>query len=173
MLSLSLAIKHCGLVFLNSSRKPMEAKPGDKIIVTDPSLETYGKEFEVIRVDKTKDCTWIEDVLIGMIGRAWVPRRSYQILDVSYAKTLVGDRVIITDPLLKGCYCQVLIVIDKGIDWVSGVKNVDDPRGISLTVWHGHYKLLKTAPSSCPECQDTGKIELFTSTVKCGCGVKI
>lgn len=150
-----------------------QPKPGDKIIITDPILKMYGEELTVVRVDKVLDCAWVNDDIIGMHGIAWFPRGSYQILEEDGTKVEVGDRIVVTDPHLKGSYCQVLIVIAAGIDWVSGVNNIGDDKGSSLTLWSGKYRLLKRlgslSSSVCRDCNGTGKIELFTSVVSCKC----
>jgi hypothetical protein len=87
-----------------------------------------------------------------------------------------GDIIIITNKRLIHLYREECVVIKP--NW--------DPEGASeyILVRNSRDALIKLRRSSCqivrkedvdnsqlcPDCNGTGKIELFTSTVKCGCG---
>lgn len=157
-------------------------KPGDIVIVTDPSSElTYGRECLVSRVDAT---IYVFDHSINYI---WAVRKEdpgefrlapwqYELLEEDGAKIEVGDRVIVTDRVVGdgwGIYCGVFIVatirLSIGVDVVF---SEGDSGGYTLL--SGAFRLLKResktpSSSSCPDCNSTGKIQLFTSTVKCHC----
>ncbi len=153
----------------------MTPKPGDKIIVVDSTLSTYGEEFIITNVNANQDCTWVTKEVAALLGTAWLPRRSYQILEEDGVKIEVGDRVIVTNKSWVCDYCKIFIVIDvrEQKDWIRA--GYEDGSIETIRPGYDTFRLLKRGSktsSSCPDCNGTGKILLFTSTVKCGCMTK-
>lgn len=155
--------------------RAMKPKLGDRIIVTDPKLDVeYGRECVVIDtlpltnyIDTKPTEEPKEDVLLT--------RDQYQVLEKHGAKVVVGDRVIITRKDWMSDYLRVPVVREvRGVEGflLAAYEDPDEDVG-KFRLSNHEYRILKrgsSAPSSfCPDCNGTGAIQLFTSTVKCRC----
>ena len=89
----------------------------------------------------------------------------------------VGDTIIITNPGFEAVYGQTFTVVlspyllPTGEDYPPGRIWVNSEKG-PFWLEHSSYKIAGPSHiylSSCPDCHDTGKITLLTSTVKCDC----
>lgn len=158
----------------------MIAKPGDEIIVTDPSLtKVYGNECTVVHWSVApKQANGSEYIwaVMGTGGRFWLLDHHYQILEEDGVKAVFGDRaIIISDPSKVLTYCKVFPVMAalpgdqvEIRTQIAGLANY-------IIVDPGDYRIIKRglkatmSLSICSDCKGTGKIQLLTSTVKCGC----
>ncbi len=167
----------------------VKAKVGDTVIVTLSGVKSTGELCIVIKplyrphpVIHVSECVWVKRK-DGTEGEFWLLHTSYEIIEETETEIAKpGDIVLVTNKnyeFLVGCEFIVVEsnkklpykIKDKSeIVWINRKYDID-----GLTAWlrHGDYEIVKRATLtplvSCPDCNDTGTIELFTSTVKCGC----
>lgn len=145
-------------------------KLGDRIIVIDPKLDViYGKECVIIKVidlgisyiDATPIYDPKEDILLL--------EDQYEVIEEDGAEIVVDDKVICTNQHRLLLYGKVFYVLEVYQNHSIMVDN-----GL-ITSCH-NCRVIKrsseTPSSPCSDCNGTRKIQLFTSTVKCGCTTK-
>ncbi len=154
----------------------MNPEVDDIIIITDPELNLdYGKTYFVTRFESSTDQVWA-DGIDNQATNVFFKRYRYQILEKPGTKVVVGDRIIVTDVSSGAHYCKVFVVSeakDRNIVAIVSEDQQDDSRFRSFW-YYGTFKILKrgsTTPSSssCSDCNGTGEVLLFTSTVRCYC----
>lgn len=151
----------------------MKPKLGDRIIVTDPKLDVeYGRECVVIDtlpltnyIDTKPTEEPKEDVLLT--------RDQYEVLEEMGVGVVPGSRIIITDPAVGVYFCEIFTIVTVREE---DVEVVWEACGKHLFFQYSTFRLLKrdskSPSSSCSDCNGTGKIQLFTSTVECGCNTR-
>jgi hypothetical protein len=167
-----------------------KAKVGDTIIVTIRERDSTGETCVVIepqylpsRVDDMSEMIWVRKKDGHSV---WLRHSSYEIIEDNPKTEIAkpGDTILVTNnsyEFLVGCE---FLVIESGDDELPhGIKHESEivwivqknfTNGSIAWLIHADYKIVKRAnPTttllSCPDCNNTGTIELFTSTVKCGC----
>ena len=148
-------------------------KPGDTIIVTNGDLPSLiGKKFTIIEDDKYQILPSEIVIRLPRNCSCWIDKSCCELVEPEKAQ--VGDIII----LHRGMSGEECVVVDCDIC----PSAVDD---ISQCVWatvnkknhggafwtpHGSYKIVRRATTKiCPDCNGTGEITLFSSTVKCEC----
>ena len=169
---------------------PVKAKVGDTIIVTLSGLKSTGELCIVVdplpcssSIVNMSHSIWVKRK-DGTEGEFWLLHSSYEIVEenkIEIAKP--GDTILVTDKTSLVLFSREFVVVEHkynlhGIDDSTGVW-INKAKDITAFVWvsHANYKVTRRANSSssastsvsCPDCNDTGIIELFTSTVKCKC----
>lgn len=163
-----------------------KVKVGDTIIVTLPGVVSSGKRCIVVNrssylssVVDTSDSIWVkrED---NTGGTFLLRHNSYRIIrKIETAKP--GDIIVVINPDHKHLFKKEYVVIEPSwcpsvLDDVSeciwiGAKS--DASRSNAWLYHSDYEIVKRVnhvnSASCLDCNDTGIIELFTSTVKCKC----
>lgn len=163
----------------------MNAKPGDRIIVTEPSwVKMRGKEYVVINgsafVPGPSEYIRVTERTDGYGEVFRLLPEHYQVLAEDGIGVAVGSRVItLNKSWHSDFYCRIFIVSEVREEKSCVMAIFEDGVSEGGGRWKLPYdsiKLLKrdskTSSSSCPDCNGTGKILLLTSTVECGCGTK-
>lgn len=160
----------------------MIAKPGDHIIMIDEEegyKNLYGKICVVVEcdtvpymMDSLDNCIWAHVDMKNHGGIFWTRHNSYEVIeDPKTAKVKVGDTIIVVNQFMNSSpnnmYCKKfgVSIVSTGDEIWAG--------GIWLTA--ASYCVIKRdqstsiSPDPCPDCNDTGRIELFTSVIDCDC----
>jgi hypothetical protein len=149
----------------------MKAQPGDKIIVTQRDCRCHGAIGFVHSSDEIFNRIWVNKT--GGWGQFWLNNGSYKILEDTDVPE-VGDSIIITTrawgkdryktfeiSAIDGCYTKIA----DSLEWWANPYLYKD-----------EYKILKrnpkTSKQTCLDCNGTGQIQLFSSTVRCECNEK-
>lgn len=148
----------------------MNVQVGDKVVNTDQHCIYCGV------IGFVKSCDEISNrVLVAETkshGHFWLKHESYEVLEDTDVPE-VGDTIIITSERGEPRFHKTFVVV--GID--GELIGVAHTNLASPFVWlgSGDYQILKRnqkAPAqTCLDCNGTGKIQLFTSTVRCKCNV--
>lgn len=157
----------------------MNPEVDDIIIITDPELSLdYGKTYLVTRFEPSTGLVWAAGIE-NQASNAFFKRHRYQILEKPGVEVIVGDRVIITRRDWMSDYLRVPVVREvRGVEGflLAAYEDPDEDVG-KFRLSNHEYRILKrgssTPSSSCPDCNGTGEIELFTSTVKCHCSKRL
>ncbi len=162
--------------------KTTEVKPGDTILekrayevylIVDitPSIFSLGKITRFLTDDKY--LLFLSD-------------DELEIIEPSDTIAKPGDTIIVTDSLLKPDFGKKYVVVEpeyssKPVNdvvdrvWVK-IDNAINTYPLSFRkgfFYHRSYEIIKRTNNptlvSCPDCNGTGEIQLFTSVAKCRC----
>lgn len=155
-------------------------KIGDLVLVTGAGW-TDNVYLHVFRVNDIKICVDYEILIVIKFNEGNIRLRpdDFEVVEPQDTVASIGDTIIVTDPNLRYSFGRRWIVAEsfscppKLNDISECVWCVEeDDGGGSAWFRHHSYEILKCMPdlsTSCPDCNGTGKIELFTSIVECEC----
>lgn len=89
----------------------------------------------------------------------------------------VGDIIVITNKALGGIYGKEYVVISLRVNGVGVNAKRNTPEGGSAWFRHSSYEVVARddqpyfihGSRQCSDCNGAGKIQLFTSVVRCAC----
>ncbi len=165
-----------------------KALPGDTIVIINKAI-TSDNECEYTVVETVYCPEVLADIseCIGVVDYCgvytWLRHDSYKIVRRcnQTPKAQPGNRIAVTNPELQSIFGHEFTVLklpnssnetDPFFIWVTRDGTNDNPFWLK----HSSYQIIghsvrgpskKDLLVSCQDCNDTGKIILFTSTVKC------
>jgi hypothetical protein len=158
----------------------MIPQPHDTVIVTNPSFEkAYGKEHIVAGCSSSTNISGNTITRICVIKKIadpddeqfWLSPEDYEVLE-NTDEVKVGDTVIITSASYNEAYCKKFMVIAFGAVGRCRDIYIEENNKYSF-IRSPCYRIIKrdssTSTQLCLDCHGMGKIDLFTSTVKCHC----
>ena len=105
--------------------------------------------------------------------------RNFEVIEPQDTVAQVGDKIIVTDPSMEYSFGGRYTIIEsdvcpREVDDISECVWCKEDGDSSYRLWlkHRSYEVLKRIGNSsvvCSDCKGTGKIELLTSVVECGC----
>ena len=158
-------------------RKPAEfvkAKVGYRILVTEKKFTgtAWMKCYTVVSVEFTgRTRTHIQCNEVN----SFIYDNEFEVVEPAGTKTEIGDTVILIYSIYKNKIGERYVVADvtdkSGCVLGCPVSDTDD---IDTWISPQNYVVVKRSKSSsstetCEDCKGTGKIELLTSVVECGC----
>ncbi|KKN91141.1 hypothetical protein LCGC14_0220060 [marine sediment metagenome] len=156
----------------------MKAKPGDTILITHPTGH-LGIWFKFV-VETVRDCK-SQSYVRFVHGDGYViylENNDFKIIESSDTLAKIGDKIIVTNSSLPTSLGEERVVVkcpsDK-TDFDQSDRIWTRPGGDKEVCWlyRKSFEIMKrSTPAtlvSCPDCNGTGEIQLFTSVAKCRC----